>query len=283
LTQATLPLADAGRLQPEARRTRTLRLVLAGALAAAAISAVLLARGPRATAGPFVPPGTNTIVVLDVSESVELNKLQLAYSTLSYLGHSKAQVGLIVCSSYAYEALPPGSPASALLPIARLFHPTGIRRGFGGRPTFVLPPNPWKAAFSAGTELAAGLQLARAVVVSEHLQRPSVVLISDLLDDSSDLARVQTEGQAYQRARIPLRIVGLAPSVGDLQFFLKAAGKQASLLQPKAPRQASLQLRTAFPTALVAVAAVLALVLALDELLFAPLRWGRSRAPGERP
>ncbi len=277
MTTSTLPLADAPSLEPFARRTRVLRLALAGALAVVAITAVVLARGPRASAGPFIPPGSNTIVVLDVSHSVEYNNLQLAYSTLTFLGHSKARVGLVVCSSYAYEALPPGSPSSTLLPIAALFHPTGLRRTYV-RPTFLLPPNPWAAAFSAGTELGSGLELAESIIVQQHLRNPSVVLISDLLDDSSDLTRVSAIGQAYQRHHIPLRIVGLRPSIGDLQFFLKAAGKQGSLLAPKVPKQATAQLRTGFPSSLVAVAAVLAFLLAIDELLLAPLRWGASLA-----
>ncbi len=281
MTTPSLPLADAGSLAPHARRTRALRLALAAALIVAGVGAVLLARGPRASAGPYVPAGSNTIVVLDVSASVELDKLQLAYSTLSYLGQSNARIGLIVTSSYAYEALPPGSPASTLLPIAKLFHPTSAKPGLLGQTTFVLPPNPWKAAFSAGTELASGLRLARTTIVDNHLRRPSVVLISDLLDDSSDLARVTAEGEAYQRLGIPLRIVGLAPSVGDLQYFLKAAGPQGSLLQPKVPKQANPLARTGFPTTLVVIAALLAFLLAIDELVFVPLRWAGSRFVAE--
>jgi hypothetical protein len=238
---------------------------------------VLLARGPRVSAGLYAPRDSNTIVVLDVSASVEFNKLQLAYSTLSFLGHSKAQVGLIISSSYAYEALPPGSPASTLLPIAKLFHPTGVRHGAFGVPTFVLPPNPWKAAFGTGTELASGLELARSVIATDHLRRPSVVLISDLLDDANDLPRITEEGTAYQRAGIPLRIVGLAPTLGDLQYFLKAAGRAGSQLQPKVPKQAVLQLHAGFPTELVIITAVLAFLIAIDEVLFAPLRWGQPR------
>jgi hypothetical protein len=282
MTSVSLPLGDAGSLREQARRTRFVRLALAIALAGAAVTVVLLSRGPRLSAGAYVPPGSNTIVVLDVSQSVEANKLQLAYSTLSYLGHSKAHVGLVVTSGYAYEALPPGSAANALLPIADLFRSRGIALVFG-RPTVVLPPNPWRAAFSAGTELSSGLQLARTIVESEHLQHPSVVLISDLFDDSSDLPRVTAEGKAYQRAGIPLRIVGLDPTLGDLQFFLKAAGKQGSLLQPTAPKQAALQLRTRFPTTLVVLAALVAVLLAIDELLFAPLRWGVSKLATEQP
>jgi hypothetical protein len=273
----SLPLADAGSLVRELRRTRVLRLTLAAALAVVAIGAVLLARGPDASAGPYVPPGSHTIVVLDVSQSVELNKLRLAYSTLSFLGHSNARVGLIVVSSYAYEALPPGSPASALLPIANLFHARRIGPITYGRSPFLLPPNPWRLAFSAGTELASGLELAREVIEESKLRHPTVVLISDLLDDSNDLGRVTAEGQRYRKAGIPLRLVPLAPKVGDLRYFLEAAGSQGALLQPKAPKAAALELRTGFPTSLVVVAGVLAFLLAVDDLLLAPLRWGRAQ------
>ena len=94
---------------------------------------------------------------------------------------------------------------------------------------------------------------------------------------------MQEEGKLYQRLHIPLQIVGLDPSPGDLQFFLEAAGRQASLLQPKAPKQAAAQLRVGFPTALVAVAVVLVGLFAIDELLFAPLRWGRDVNGDEAP
>jgi len=283
VTASSLPLADAGSLRLLARRTHVLRLALAGALAVTAVSAILLARGPHASAGAFVPAGSNTIVVLDVSQSVEYNKLQLAYGTLTFLGHSKAKVGLVVVSSYAYEALPPGSPASALLPIAKLFRPIGLRSFYSGRPRFVLPPNPWVAGFSVGTELASGLELARTIITDEHLNRPSVVLISDLFDDSNDLARVSEEGKTYQRLGIRLRIAPLAPTEADLQFFLRVAGKQETLLQAKAPKQANAQLLTRFPTSLVAVAAVLALLLALDEVLLSPLRWGAAMITRKLP
>ena len=283
MTASSLPLADAGSLRLLARRTHVLRLALAGALAVTAVSAILLARGPHASAGAFVPAGSNTIVVLDVSQSVEYNKLQLAYGTLTFLGHSKAKVGLVVCSSYAYEALPPGSPASALLPIAKLFRPIGLRSSYSGRRRFILPPNPWVAGFSVGTEIASGLELARTIITDEHLHRPSVVLISDLLDDSNDLARVSEEGKTYQRLGIPLRIAPLAPNEADLQFFLRVAGKQETLLQAKAPKQANAQLLTRFPTSLVAVAAVLALLLALDEVLLSPLRWGAAMITRKLP
>jgi hypothetical protein len=264
VSAASLPLADAGSLAHQLRRTRVLRLGLAATLAVAAGAAILLARGPRVSAGPFVPKGSATIVVLDVSASVEFNKLQLAYSTLSFLGHSNARIGLVVCSSYAYEALPPGSPANTLLPIARLFHPTGLHPTRFGQPTFALPPNPWQAGFSAGTELSSGLGLARTIIADNHLLKPSVVLISDLLDDSNDLPGITAEGKAYQRAGIPLRIVGLDPSLGDLTYF-------------RVPKQANPLAHTRFPTALVVVAVVLAVLLGIDELLCAPLRWASSR------
>jgi hypothetical protein len=280
---SSLPLADAASLRVLAGRTRVLRLALAGALAATAAGAILLARGPHASAGAFAPSGSNTIVVLDVSQSVEYNKLQLAYGTLTFLGRSKARVGLVVCSSYAYEALPPGSPASALLPIAKIFRPIGVRSIYSGRPRFIVPPNPWVAGFSVGTELSSGLALARMIIVNEHITKPSVVLISDLLDDSDDLGRVTDEGKTYKRLGIPIRIAPLASTEADLQFFHRAVGTHHSLLQPKAPKQANAQLLTRFPTSLVVVAAVLAFLLAINEVLLAPLRWGRSMVGRKLP
>ena len=54
MSAASLPLADAGSLRPLARRTRILRLALAGALAALAAAAIILARGPHVAAGAFI-------------------------------------------------------------------------------------------------------------------------------------------------------------------------------------------------------------------------------------
>jgi hypothetical protein len=281
VNKGTIPIAYTSSLAAEVRRTRALRLSLAIALVAAAVSVVLLARSPHAKASPFVLPGSNTIVVLDVSESVELEKVRLAYSTLTLLGRSKAKIGLVVFSSYAYEALPPGSPAATLLPIAKLFdaHEVGPAR----YQQFVLPPNPWKNSFSAGTEIASGLALARSLIVKDHLQRPSVVLISDLLDGSDDLGNVKIEGKAYRRLGIPVRIVGLSPKVGDLRYFLGALGSQSRSVQPKLPKQARLTPRTTFPTAFAVAAIIVVLLLAADELVCAPLRFGLSGLlPGSR-
>jgi hypothetical protein len=281
LTRLSIPLADASSLWSEARRTRALRLGLAAALVVAAAAVVVLAHGPRTSSSPFVAPGSNTIVVLDVSGSVEIEKLKLAHNALERLGRSPAKVGLVVVSSYAYEALPPGSPASALLPIARLFD--ARRTGPPGSGQFVLPPNPWKQSFSAGTELSSGLALARSLIEKNHVERPGVVLISDLLDGTDDLASVATEGVAYRRYAIPLRIVGLAPAVGDLEYFLKAVGPQTKALQPKLPKQAHVGAgtRASFPIGLALVAIAIALLLAADEFLCAPLRFGPSRLPPE--
>jgi hypothetical protein len=71
--------------------------------------------------------------------------------------------------------------------------------------------------------------------------------------------------------------VPLAPKVGDLRYFLEAAGSQGVLVQPKAAKPGTVQLRTGFPTSLVLVAGVLAFLLAVDDLLLAPLRWGRAK------
>ena len=271
MTAASIPLADTSGLSPLLRRTRLLRLGLAAVLVCAAVVAVVVTRGPRTGYGPFVVPGSSTVVVLDLSGSVELNKIQLAYSTLERLAHSGTRLALVVFSGYAYEVLPPGSAAANLLPIAGLFE-SPIRLGIGSN-TYVLPPNPWTAGFSSGTEVSSGLALARSLIVRNHLRHPRVLLISDLLDDTADLPNVSSEGRAYRKLEIPLAIVGLDPTAGDLAYFVKAAGSQGSVVQPKPLDGAYRELRPGFPTTLAVVGCIIAFLLALNEFGFTRLRW----------
>ncbi len=267
----SIPLTDSHSLRPKIRRTRIVRLTVAAALILGGVTCVLLTRSPGGSL-PLVVPGTQTIVVLDVSGSVELNKLRLAYRTLELLGNSKARVGLIVFSGYAYESLPPDSPAADLLPVASLFKAGHASQNAYG----VLPPNPWTAGFANGTEISSGLALARSVIARNHLHRPSVVLISDLFDDSADLAHVSAEGKLYRHLGIPVRIVPLDPTAGDLRYVLKAIGSSSSAVQPRFPQNDRFLTRSSFPTALAAVSIAIAVLLALTEIALAPLRW---RAP----
>ena len=77
--------------------------------------------------------------------------------------------GLVVFSNVAYEALPPGSPASALRPLIRYFTvPTARRRPGAAAP---LPTNPWTLSFSSGTRISAGLDLAHRILLANRLTR----------------------------------------------------------------------------------------------------------------
>ena len=105
-----------------------------------------------------------------------------------------------------------------------------LRRSAAGSPGLApsLPPSPWSDSFSAGTHISAGLQLALDVVSERHLRRPSVLLVSDLDDDTGDLQRLTDVALAYRHAGIPLRVVGLNPSPEDAHLvanLLAAAGR----------------------------------------------------------
>jgi hypothetical protein len=277
MTSASLPLADSASFRREALRTRGLRLGLATLLLGLGVGAVLLARGPRNPSTEFLAPSdSNTIVVLDVSGSVELQKIRLAYRALSLLGQSNKQVGLVVFSGYAYEALPPDSPAATLLPIANLFQ---LHRAPGGLgPSLFLAPNPWDSGFSSGTEISSGLVLARSLIEQNHLSRPTVLLISDLLDDKADYANVAEAGRTYRRLGIALHIVPLYPRPADLRFFSKVAGPSGTVVSSDLVKHTPLRTIQHFPVALVVVVLLLDLLIAANELLFTPLSWRASAA-----
>jgi hypothetical protein len=115
VSASTIPLADAPRLRREVTRTRVLRLVLAGALVACLLAGVLLARGPRVSSAPVLPVGSSGVVVLDLSASVETGKLKRIYTALTQLAETPgATFGLVIFAGWAYEALPPGTPAREL-------------------------------------------------------------------------------------------------------------------------------------------------------------------------
>ena len=277
MSLSAIGLGDAPELRPLVHRTRAGELLLATALLAAAIGVAAIARNrTQVSQTPILASGSNAIVVLDLSASTQSDTLKRAYSTLTLLGRSRARVGLVIFSSYAYEALPPGSPAANLLPFARFFQPVRTQSSFAARLTF--PRNPWQTSFSFGTEISSGLALARSLILRDRLQQPTVVLVSDLFDDANDLPRVTAVGQSYRRLGVPLRIVALNPSVGDLRFFLNLAGPGTSLLQGQLPKQAHLAAKSSFPTALALAALLLVGLLVLNELLHAPLRW-TSGAP----
>jgi hypothetical protein len=265
----SIPLADAAALRPAARRTLAIRIALAATLGGLIVAAFVVSRHPHTQTIVSLPPHASAIVVLDVSASISSDTYSRIGATLSSLARSNGRYGLIVFSDQAYEAIPPGTPASDLSPLVRYF--TLPPQQGGAAQSF--PPNPWSRGFTAGTKISAGLALAHQIAFQDKLRKPVVVLVSDLDDDPNDAIRLPTIVAAMQRDHIPLRIVGLNPSGQDYAFFKKLTGGapivQAGLMQP-GPQPKNY---TPFPWTLVAFAIAVALLIAVHELWGPRLDW----------
>jgi hypothetical protein len=265
----SIPLADAAALRPAARRTLAIRIALAAALAGLILAAVLVSRHPHTQTIVTLPAHSSAIVVLDVSASISADTYSRIGATLSSLARSGGRYGLVVFSDQAYEALPPGTPASDLRPLVRYFTLPPAHGGFAQ--TF--PPNPWAQTFSAGTKVSAGLELADRIAFQDKLRKPVVILVSDLDDDPADLPRLVTIMLALKRDHVPLRIVGLNPSSQDSALFKRLSGGapivRAGPLQP-GPEPKN---HTPFPWTLVVLAVVVALGVAVHELWAPRLEW----------
>jgi hypothetical protein len=269
---SAIPLADAPALRARARTTFAVRSALAAVAIAAAIAFLLIARHPETRTIAGLPHDASTVVVLDVSASISTDTYSRIGGTLSALSHGRGRVGLVVYSDAAYEALPPGTPAADLRPLVRYFTlPPQPQSGFA--PTF--PPNPWTSAFTAGTHISAGLELAHAIALDQR-RRPAVVLVSDLDDDPNDLPRLATVLAAYRRDRVPVRIVGLNASPQDVTLFERLLGPGVPVTEAPTSDQAPTREVTAFPTALVILTLVAAVALALRAWWAPRLDWGKA-------
>jgi hypothetical protein len=201
-----IALADAGALWPLARRTA----IITGALAAAAVLAVLLAlivaRRPVEAGRGFVPNDGETVIVLDVSASLSADTFSREGAALERLARSTGRLALVTFSDSAYEALPLGTPARELLPVAKLFTLTTTPQT-GAAPT--LPINPWTNTFTGGTRISAGLDLARDILERAGSHRGRVILVSDLADDPLDILNLTASMLRLYRLGIGIRAVAL--------------------------------------------------------------------------
>ena len=267
----SIPLADTSPLARAGRRTTAIRIGAAAGLVALAVAAVLIGRHPRVHEVRFLPENSNGIVVLDLSASISSETYSRIGQTLSELSSSRGRYGLVVFSDSAYEALPPGAPASAFQPLVRLFTLPPQRRP-GVPPNF--PVNPWTDSFSAGTRISTGLELARSILIGDRLARPAVLLVSDLDDEPGDLPALTSVAVAYRQEGIPLHVVGLNPAPEDERLFRRFVGGSGSLSHARLPNEVgSGSSSAAFPLGLVAIAIALAALLALNELWNARLVW----------
>jgi hypothetical protein len=266
---SAIPLTDAPALRPRARATFAVRAALAAVALGSAVAFLLLSRSPNTRTIGGLPHDASTVVVLDVSASISTETYSRIGGTLSALSRGRDPVGLVVFSDTAYEALPPGSPASDLRPLVRYFTlPATTQAGFA--PTF--PPNPWANAFSAGTRISAGMELAHTIALGQR-NRPAVVLVSDLDDDPNDVASLASVMAAYQRDDIPVRIVGLNPATEDVALFERLLGRQMPIVDAPTLSSVSQTNVTPFPLGLVILVLIAAATLALRDLWSPQLEW----------
>jgi hypothetical protein len=288
VTAVSIPLGDAATLRPARTRSRIVRVVLAAALAGTGIAAFFVSRAPAPTPFPLLAPGSNGIIVLDLSASVENGTIDKIGAALSQFAASNARFGLVVFSNQAYEALPPNTPAAELATFANFFHRirpnlgpvaamaagVNLRRARSDPGTPEYPTNPWANAFSFGTTISTGLDLARSVILASTVKQPTVYLISDLADGPGDLPLVALAARSYERLGIALNVIGVNPSRSDLRFFENLLSHQGGLVQAKPSPPLTLKSKRTFPTGLAVAAGLLALLLAANELWSTPLRWG---------
>jgi len=266
-----IPYSGAHVFAKYAARTMVARVVLAVALLALALAAALSARHAHLNKQPLISPNAGGMLVLDLSASISSDTFSRIGQTLTDIASRGGRYGLVVFSSSAYEALPPGTPASALRPLIRYFRlPTNVAPG--EQPTY--PVNPWTSSFTAGTQIARGLDLARTIELANHAKHPAVVLISDLQDDPGDLDRLSQVLLGYKAEKISLTVIPLNAAQNDLDRYIGIATKIIPAELPGQNPSAGSAPRASFPTWLVAFTVAVAALLALNELRSARLRWG---------
>jgi len=268
-----VPLPDLAPLEGPARRTRGLRLASAAALIVTVLATAVSV--PDAHGRRFLPAGTVAIIVLDVSSSIRLTTYRLIGFELASLAKTDRRVGLVLFSDVAYEALPPGTPASELQAIARYYQDETIRHDKDGYP---LPRNPWEEWFSAGTSISSGLRLAAQLLRVSGAERGGVVLFSDLADDPTDLRALSRVISLYEQRRIPLRVVALDPAPEDRDFWVELLGP-GSLSNVQIPTgdagRGRLVVESAFPARLAVLGVLVVLLLAANVVLAEPITWRR--------
>ena len=179
-----------------ARRTRLVRILIAVAIAGLLIGAVLTAGGNGRAQSDLVPSGTTSVLVVDVSRSIIDTELASVRATFNRLISTDTPTGLVLFSDVAYELLPPGSPASALAPVVRLFTP---RKG-------VYPRNPWEGDIQGGDEIRLRSSLL-ARCSRACLARGSILLVSDLETAPSDYAKLAQTLTMLTRENVLVRAV----------------------------------------------------------------------------
>jgi len=266
VTAPAIPLPDARAFDAARARTTVLRVGLAAALLVLLVAAFFLARNPRPD-DSLLPSGTSPVVVLDMSWSTSSDYRQIG-ATLRRLAASEKTISPIRRFDAAYEMFPPGTPSRELRSLLRFFSGPKSKRAV----------SPWASSLSGGTRVSTALLLARDVLVREHISKGSVVLVSDLGDAPNDRAALSAAVLGYVRAGIPLRVVGVNATPENERLFQGLLGSrpiEPRLQGSSAPRSGLPS--SGLPLALVVVSAILLVLLAVNELACARLRWSEAR------
>jgi hypothetical protein len=265
-----VPLADAPALWRYAGRTRQIRIALVSLLLVLFAASVLAAFRMHTQPTSYFTRGSNGIVALDLSASIDPVANAHLRTLLTTFANSDQRLGLVVFEEHAYEMLPPGTRGDQLRPMLRFFG--NFLAGFGKQ-------TPWSRGFLGGTTISEGLALAR-LEVRRAGGKGSVLLISDLNDASSDLGTLSQEIGRYRRAGLPLRVLPLAPDEQSLAFFTSLVGPKAIVSDAVLRKNASVAERQAvvasFPLALVVLELVLLLGLAANEYVGRRLEWSTA-------
>jgi VWA domain-containing protein len=263
----SIPSAELGSLRRPWLLTTVARIGLALALALLLIWTLVDARRLEQRLAGFVPEGSSTILVLDLSQSVTDPTYRRVANTLTKLSDSGGSVGLIVFSDVAYELFPPGSPPEELKPLIRYFRPLpGFNINVFGVP---YPRNPWNAVFSGGTAVSSGLELAHDVIKRDKVVRPVVLLLSDLDTAASDQAQLTRTLANFRTEGVLIRVVPLFPTPDDREYFARLVGAE-NLITPSRLAAVTRQktegrLEGQNPKTLAFLAGLLVLTLAANE------------------
>jgi hypothetical protein len=266
--EQAVPVADLRPFAAAARRTRLLRLALATAAVLLVAAAALVARGLARPTAALLPAGRTGVAVVDVSGSIGPRRTQEIGRAIARVDTAEERLGLVLFSDSGYELLPPGTPASELRPVERLFTPLpGPHRG-----KLVFASTPWDRSFRGGTRISTGLAAGLQALERARVRNGALLLVSDLADDPQDgrsLAAVATE---LQRRNVPVKILALYPTPSDRAVFAQLFGPGAfvpgleAVASSGVGRRVDEVLSAPLPWSLIAIAGVLLAVLAANEL-----------------
>lgn len=254
-----IPLSRLDDFARARRRTAFLRAALGALLVVAIVGALAESRGREGIEARLLPADGSSIVVLDLSASMEGQGYRRASELLRALAVGGRSSGLVVFSDVAYELLPTGAPAAELDRVLRFFE------WEAGPP----PVHPWTDDFQAGTRISEGLDVARRSLERDGVEGGTLVLVSDLDFPSSDVPRLSAVIASLQGKGVDVRLVPLFPVEDKRRYFERTLGEDAFLDEERlATLDAGLGRRErggVFPWTFVALAALLVLGLAANE------------------